>query len=492
MNLQQPFSRAPFISPSINTGAGFDIPTGVWLQGKYGEWVLNGGYAYVTGWVGIANNFKSTLQRFQSFTASARMPQSTGNLYDTENNVSETRPAHLAEGIEDFGGEPIFDTGRWVFTNSVTYIGNKWYEAQRDFLQEKAKQKSYVDSPFLDRDGESLMKMMIPTFNDIDSFSRFETDDVIEMQDKAELGDSKGNTIHMRQGLSKTNFLMQAPRLNAASYNYLSMTAHLGKETTMQQGGGGKEVPIQKLKYLKNGDKIKGTGDQFLFLTHNCWNCYDAAPYINDTTKIAEYPTGGDNVNKTKLDTDLILVKVRCLRSKNGQSGMMLRVLASQQDGVLPSLTEFDTLKEGGRYGLVGTVQNYALAIYPDVKLSRTTVRDKIDEDRRLRRALNILMEMYQMKTLWNSGMGADVDTTPEELYENIKKAGYNWDMILETRGWWTYNNDQQPIPFLSSMDILMMAKGKYHPYWLEDDKKTIKKEFQKTIHPSFLEYAKQ
>lgn len=492
MSLQQPFARAPYLSPCINIGCGFDIPTGVWLQGKYGEHVLNGGYAYITGFVGIGNNFKSTIQRFQSFTACARMPESTGNLYDTENNTSETRPAHLAEGIEDFGGEPIFDTGRWVFTNSVTYIGNKWYELQRDYLQAKAKEKKFVESPFLDRDGETLMKMMIPTFNDIDSFSRFETDDVVEMQDKNELGDSKGNTIHMRQGLSKTNFLMQAPRLNAASYNYLSMTAHLGKETTMQQGGGGKEIPIQKLKYLKNGDKIKGTGDQFTFLTHNCWNCYDAAPYLNDTTKVAEYPKGGESANKTKLDTDLILVKVRNLRSKNGVSGMALVVLASQQDGVLPSLTEFHTLKEGGRYGLVGTVQNYALAIYPDVKLSRTTVRDKIDEDSRLRRALNILMEMYQMKTLWNTGMGADVDTTPEELYENIKKAGYNWDMILNTRGWWTYNNDQQPIPFLSSMDILMMAKGKYHPYWLEDDKKTIKKEFQKTVHPSFLEYAKQ
>ncbi|MCK9517319.1 MAG: hypothetical protein M0Q87_14950, partial [Ottowia sp.] len=67
-----------------------------------------------------------------------------------------------------------------------------------------------------------------------------------------------------------------------------------------------------------------------------------------------------------------------------------------------------------------------------------------------------------------------------KDLYDKIKAKGYDWDFILEnTRGWWTFNNDKLPLYFLSTYDLVRMANGEYHPYWLEDDNKTIKKQFQ-------------
>ena len=57
---------------------------------------------------------------------------------------------------------------------------------------------------------------------------------------------------------------------------------------------------------------------------------------------------------------------------------------------------------------------------------------------------------------------------TPKELYEGIKEKGYDWDMILEnTRGWWTFNNDNTVEKFLSTKDLLEMRLGLYKPYWL-------------------------
>ena len=55
---------------------------------------------------------------------------------------------------------------------------------------------------------------------------------------------------------------------------------------------------------------------------------------------------------------------------------------------------------------------------------------------------------------------------TPKELYDALIQKGYDWNRLLETRGYWTFNNEQQALPFLSTMDLLRMRVGLYHPYW--------------------------
>ena len=233
----------------------------------------------------------------------------------------------------------------------------------------------------------------------------------------------------------------------------------------MQQAGGGREVPIVKLQHLKNGDKIKGTTDKFTFITHNCYHAFNAKPLINDGTKAPEYPRSSDD--NLKLDTDLSIVTIRNLRSKSGMSGMTQALVVSQSKGVLPALTEFHYLRENDYYGLEGSNVNYAPALYPTCKLGRTTVRAKLDEDPMLRRAINIMSEMLQIKSLWRN-VPKELMCTPKELYEDLKAKGYDWNVLLSTRGWWTIDNDKHPIPYLSTMDLLMMRKGLYHPYWMD------------------------
>jgi hypothetical protein len=464
----------------INLGALLDIPTGHYVEGKRGEMILVGGLAPLTGIVGIGNNFKSTLMHFMTLMAMSRMKYSAGKTYDTEVNIHEWHLANIVSRTEAFHGEDVLQTQRWSITDKTMYIGDEWYDAHKKELEEKGKRKDViVDTPFWNRERSAAMTMMVPTMTEIDSFSEFETSDVVEMQDKNSLGESGANTIHMRQGLQKTRILMEAPRIHGSVYDYLLMTAHLGKETTMQNAGPAGSVPITKLKHLKNGDKIKGTTDKFTFVTHNCWHAFNASPLINQSTKAPEYPRNSED--DLLLDTDLNTVLIRNLRSKSGASGMALTLIVSQQEGVLPSLTEFHHIKDNDKYGMEGSNVSYSLSLRPDVKLGRTTVRSKIDADPKLRRALNITSEMCQMSYLWHT-LQEGLLCTPKELYDDLKELGYDWDVLLESRGWWTHMlGEKDELPFLSTMDLLRMRKGLYHPYWLEDDKKTVKVEYRQS-----------
>jgi hypothetical protein len=166
------------------------------------------------------------------------------------------------------------------------------------------------------------------------------------------------------------------------------------------------------------------------------------------------------------------------LRSKGGQSGLTWELICSQTDGVLPELTAFHFLRERKLWGFEGSDRNYNLALYPEVTLTRPTVRAKLNEDAKLRRAMHITMEMKQMEELWHHLDGTGILCTPKELYDDLVAKGYDWNILLNTRTWWTIGSDKHLLPFLSTMDLLRMRVGKYHPYWLEDDKKTIKKKF--------------
>ena len=68
---------------------------------------------------------------------------------------------------------------------------------------------------------------------------------------------------------------------------------------------------------------------------------------------------------------------------------------------------------------------------------------------------------------------------TPKELYDDLIKLGYDWDILLNTRGWWTIDNETKELPpFLSTKDLLLMRTNEYTPYWLESDKRTIKNKY--------------
>lgn len=490
-DLRPNFAKVPNIKFSYNVNSLFDIPTGTYVLGKYNEHILNGGLGNITAFCGIGNSFKSTTMHWMMLTAMSRFNQSTASTYDTEINISEERLKDLARNIIELNGEDVIENGRWTITDKTAYFGNEWFEKLKEYMDAKIAnaKKITVESPFLDRDGKTLLPMIIPTFTELDSLTKFNTKNSNSMQEDNELGDSGANTLYMKEGQAKKQMISYLPKPVQQSNNYMLITAHIGKTIPMDP----RAAPVKKLQFLKNNDTLKGVTDDFTFLTTNCWQCQNATPLINDSTKGPEYPRhSSDNM---KGDTDLFLVTVIQLRSKTGPTGLVMQIIVSQQDGVLPGLTEFHYIKTNDRYGLTGSLQNYSLDLLPEVKLSRTSVRGKLNNDPLLRRAVTITSEMCQMKYLWHD-LPEGLLITPAELRQRLTEKGYDVDWLLaNTRGWWTYNNDKQPIPFLSTMDMLRMAitdevfekfdsvqklkYPKYHPYWMTEDKKGIKPEFQ-------------
>lgn len=464
MILRPVIKLAPAVKPLINVGALLDIPTGNFVFGRYGEAILNAGLGAMTGVVGIGNNFKSTILRYMSNVAMARMGVYSSKMtYDTETNTHEWHLRKQLENILEYMGEDPILSQRWQLTDKTVYTGDQWYDLLREFMSDKVKnaKKYSIKTPFVERDGITNMTIIIPTFADVDSLSEFTTKDVIKMQDDNSLGDSGANMVFMRQGVQKNRFLMEAPSDAAASYTYLSVTAHIGTEFVLDPH----KPPPKKLQHLKGGVKLKGVPEKFTFVMNNCWHCYNAAPLINKDLKAPEFPSEKGSV---KGDTDLNSVMLMQLRSKAGISGIAQEILVSQTEGVKAALTEFYFLKDrAGRFGLGGNVQNYNLVYCPDVNLSRTTVRTKLDNDLRLARAANLLAEHAQVLTFWT-----DIDpmwaVKPELIYEELKRQGYDWNQILDTRGWWAPCGQHFDTLFLSTMDLLRMYHGTYIPYWMD------------------------
>lgn len=460
-------TKAPNVKVMINIGALLDIPTGKYLPGKHGEMILNGGLGFLTGVVGIGNNFKSTIMHYMGTTMVARMGPASGlSTYDTEINIHEWHLSRMASINPLLNGENIIESGRWQITDKTVYTGDQWYDEVKDFMQMKIKEKGKhsITTPFLDRKGEP-MKIITPTGLEVDSMSEFVTQDVMKMQNDNSLGESGANTVSMRQGLQKNRFLMEIPSLSGGSYTYVMMSAHIGSEFSMDP----RNPPPKKLAHLPQGIKLKGVPEKFTFVMNNCYHCYNAAKLINDSTKAPEYPRDKDDA--LTGDTDLNEVTIRQLRSKSGPSGMAIKLIVSQQEGVLAELTEFHFIKSEKRWGLGGNIQNYYLEFCPDIALSRTAVRRKIAAHPELRRGLNLAAEMLQINYLWHD-VALEYLCTPKELYDDLIAMGYDWSALLATRGWWAPEGIHDDIPFLSTMDFLRMRTGEYIPYWFKPDQK--------------------
>lgn len=463
----------------INLGAGLDIPTGTFIPGRHGEHMLNGGLGIVVGITGKGNNFKTTLLEWMMHRAAARTSQhieTDMTTYDTEDNKDSNRIESMYQRLPEFVDRNLFNEGIYTITGKSSLYGDLWFRKLKDYLQlkEKNKKELMIPTPFMGADRVNLIEIMQPTFSLIDSFSEFETSDIGIIMEQNNLGEAAGNTIYMRQNLAKNRLLMEYPRLGVGNQHYLLTSAHFGKELQMASGPYA-PPPEKKMNSMKPGEKVKGVPDKYFYLVH--WlGLASGSTILKTKDNTVEYPSDTDD--KRVGDTDLWEVPVLTLRSKYGPSSWTTSVIVSQSEGVLPSLTEFHMLRRT-RWGLVGNDMNYVNALMPDEKLSRSVIRRKLDASHKLRRATNIASELYQM-SIYHRSVRNDI-LEPQELYAKIIEQGYDWDMILSsTRGWWKPYNDEGPLLPLSTMDLLNMAKGRYHPFWLEkDNKKVIKKQYE-------------
>lgn len=456
----------------INIGCLMDIPTGFIVTGKKGESIINGGLPQISGLVGRGNNYKSTIMHYMALSAYDKISASHETnmvTYDTEMNTFLERLEDLSKRFEHIPDDIIrSNKGLWTVTDKSQMPGNKFALILNEYSENKIKDKDskITIECFKDPYEDKPLSTLLPSFVEIDSLSEFEAESTIEMLSN-DLDGSDTNTFAMKQGLFKSKFLSTLPRLASMSNTFILFTGQVSNKINMATGPAAMAQPVKDLQYLKQGDSIKGISNKFFFLLNSAWFLHTATLLKNKSTEQAEYPVDTSSNQSNELN----VVKLTQLRSKSGSSGYTISVIVSQDEGVLPTLTEFHHIKENNRFGLSGNNVHYNLDIYPDVSLSRTTIRNKIDSDPRLRRAINITSELLQL-SIFNPELETQgLMCTPKELYEDIKKLGYDWNVLLDTRGYWTIDQYTNKVPFLSTVDLLKMRKGLYTPYFLKDNK---------------------
>lgn len=466
----------------INTGCLMDIPSGSFVVGLKGETIINGGLSHAEGILGGGNNFKSTLLYHRMLEAMDMVFEDYDTLasqYDTEINTSYDRIEHLASHYDHLPSPLTYgDKPALMVTDKATIHANKWAENLMNYAEAKIKNKDddITFDAFIDPITRKPLVLKLPTFASIDSFTEFESEGGANML-SGDMDNSDTNTHFMRQGLFKTKFLSQLPRLTTGANIYMCMVAHIGEKINMATGPAMYNQPPKELQHLKQGIKPKGTTGKFYYLTTSCWMAHTASILKNQATKLSEYPIDTNDINSEDLNT----VKLTQLRSKSGMSGYTIEVVVSQNDGVIPELTDFHFIKESGRYGIVGSNIHYSLILCPEISISRGTVRRKMDDNPRLRRAARLTADLLQLWIFHQRLEKEGLLCKPDELYEDIKKLGYDWNVLLDTRSHWKIKQYAPGVPYLSILDLLKMRKGLYHPYFL-DDNKQMKKEYIKEV----------
>lgn len=458
---------------NIPVGCGFDLINAEIIKGTKGEYIINGGLAQTTSVSGPGNVFKSTLTQYLSLAAMNAIMSTSDSFkhtLDTENNISLQGLSRFLKRFDYLPDDMLLgDDPRWTVTNKATVLAGEWIDRYRKDCLAKAEDKNMqVEfNAFVDYRTNKSLILPVPTFYDIDSLSELEGESSIDLvEDK---GIDNSNEVFMKQGAVKTKVLQIVSNISLKTNTYLTMTAQVGKSIDMATGADKYAPPPRTNTYINQNTKVKGVSEKFFFLPLTALIVKKSSILMNQGTKMPEYPINSD----TETTTDLHVVDVIPYRNKSGASGGLIQVVISQRDGVLPGLTDFHNCKENGRFGIEGNNLSYFMSIYPDVKLSRTTVRSKIDNDPLLRRAMQVTHDLLQAKYL-KYVIENDLYCEPSVLYKDLVDLGYDWNLLLDSRNWWSPDNyDKEIPPYLSIIDLLYARKGKI-PYWY--DKSKIKK----------------
>jgi len=475
------FKKAPSIRPMWNIGALFDIQTGKYYKGKHGESILCGGLNHFTGVAGLPNMFKTVISLFQEGSVMNRVSLAIMMAHDSENTLSPGRIHNVFRQFPELFGKDLVEEGRMLFTDANTYTGNGWWNAMREYADDRRADKSIlITTPFMDETSGELIKIPSPTLVFLDSLSGLQTEGVMDMYEKGDVGGKELNMVAMKGAGAKSQLIDQVTGVTGGSGVHFLMTAHVGQEYQLDMY----KPNVKKLKFLKGDLKLKKVPENFSFLTANCWYCVSLVPMI-DGDKLPEFPR--DDEDDLKGDTDLICITLVNLRGKSGPSGIPFEVVVSQSEGLKPSLTEFVYCKGFDYYGISDKdgnkakgKPNFRLDIHPSVNLTRKSIRRLMETDSRLQRAMNITAEMCMMANLWHD-LPEGLLCSPRELYEDIAAHGYDWELLLDTRGFWLPLEEKgayADIPFLSTMDLLNMRKGTYRPYWYDAAVKAKEKSF--------------
>lgn len=465
----------PFF-PMPNTGTILDRSAGHWVLGHKGQWICNGGFALWWSIGAMPNMGKSTIAAACSASVLRAFPKATLHVHDAETTMVIERVEYLtriAMGVRTAYNqvpECLMAAGRMFFTRSVDYNATDLFELMKKFCRERLKSEKKIKLEIMHPDTGKPYEWYTPAISFWDSLSAMKGKTAEDMLAENAAGGKDLNMLAMRANGGKSQIVEQVPDLTAKHALYVIATSQVGAAYELDP-----KKPAQKLLKMHKGEvKLKRVPENFSFSTGNCYIITGYAPLTNGSGKDLEvywpYEPGQDD-----QASDLLKITLTNMRGKFGISGVPFPFIVSQKEGMLAGLSNFYWLKEDcDGYGILQHDKGgrwFSSEFLPELKLQRTELRQKIRENPKLERAWLIAAEMF-WEFHYNLNVDDTLTCTPAQLYQEIKNMGYDWDLLLDTRYWFMTIEDGENMPYLSTMDLLRMRVGRYHPYWYPKSRK--------------------
>lgn len=448
------------VRPKFQVQTLIDHALGEYERGDDGDYYLNGGVANVIAISGRGNVFKSTILDYLFAVIMARYDIGWGNKFDSEVSAQLSRvEMAMRSALRYLGIEAdpdikimaeLIARGHYNLVGADVLPGEKWYatymrDEVEDRFKEYCKGKDLRETPFPDAIRKANRKMLDPWFYALDSASEWHTGALEDKHRKSEVGSSDQNILNANDAMHKANMMGRWPVMSARGNYYIGFTVHLTDGMAM----GGQDANTGKLlDDFKGETKFAGVPRRAVtFLTNSflvatsSGECKQPQTYDKRTgTSEPMFPTQRSK-GMASSSNDLKIIRYTQFRAKSGPTGVKMDLLFSQEEGFLADLTNWYYLKEvlPGDYGFKRSGHFYELDILPGTKFQRTTVRDQLDEDPKLCRAMQITAALGWMQNNWHT-LPARFQITPQELHDKIVEAGYSWDEILEgTVENWTF-----------------------------------------------------
>lgn len=463
--------NAPPPRMGLNIGAGMDIPSGYFIKDKYGDDVLLGGLSIIQGEMGNPNTAKTILALYMMMSGLNTIAYSYFSemiIYDSEGTLLKDRVNALSKRF-NFLSRNAYDELIMTFHSIAEVTPEDWFDEQfAKYIKKKKESNEYlIPIEFLmdPNDRTKELKVKLPTGALLDSITYFNPStsiDLIMGESKRSNGsnDSSTKTIGMNEAKFKTDIMSTLTASTMRTNTYALIVAHVGDNINIDNSPYAPKQR-QQIDSLSSNEKIKGIPGNYTRLTTGLWQLTKKTNLYNQTTKLAEYPLGND---LDTIQTELGVITLKQHRSKDNISQNLLEIIVSQKEGILPHLSQFMALKKEKNYGFDGNDRSYSLQLYPDVKLSRTTIRPLIDSDPKLRRALELSSDYLQMTQYYPELSAIGLYCGLDVLRKDLDEQGYDWDKILTiTRNWWTPKQYSSELKYLHIINLLKLRIGLFN-----------------------------
>ncbi len=435
----------------FNTDTLLDLMTGDFVKDYTGKhWVCRGGYCpAMSGMLGRQGAFKSTF----SVSMAMRMCsiyQSELTIFDSEGSISRSKERILRSAGEHAG---VLDEG-----NIITLDAKNHYdlESMRDLISDIGNKKkemgkdAILTTPFLNSKGERI-KIMRPTVIFIDSWTECCGNVEKEKIESKGFDDPSTQTLAMKDANLKTQLTRVFSRYAEDFGMEIMTTGHYGSKVNMDPYAANPKAG----QWMNQNDAPKAVGGKWLFLTSPLLRVLSCTK-LQDDSKSAKYKFG-DNTNAVDLNEVVVIVD----RCKNNASGLSHPFVVSQADGLLNECTDYAYLRNVGKgFSMTGNNITHQPFGMPTTNLTRNTFRETCQNDKRVRRALQLGAQWLYIQNNWNSaGWNFPIKVDPKALVDRLMsdKDKYSIDRVLNSRGYWLPDEliTKETPEYMSIIDIL-------------------------------------